>query len=136
MPILDKDKALSLYNQGLTLSKIAKACGVSNHTIRRWLDSSNLHIKQAYANFKPSKSKLDDDLIYKLFRDGLSDANIAVQPNYWYVDKDGWVMHKKTLWNHSRKMKLTEAGYAEAYGFTKIWGKEKYKYTKELQNGK
>ena len=56
----------------------------------------------------------------------------TVQPNYWYIDKDGWVMHKKTLWNHAKKMSSNEADYAEVYGFTKIWGKEKYKYTKEV----
>jgi hypothetical protein len=56
----------------------------------------------------------------------------VVEPNYWYVDSGGWVMHKKTLWNHAKSLALTESEYAEKNGFTKVWGKEKYKFTKTL----
>jgi hypothetical protein len=55
-----------------------------------------------------------------------------VEPNYWYVDSAGWAMHKKTLWNHARSLKLSEPEYAAKNGFTKVWGKEKYKFTKVL----
>jgi len=51
----------------------------------------------------------------------------TVKPSYWYV-KDGWVMHKKTLWDHASKMGLSENEFADKNGYTKILGKEKYKY--------
>lgn len=51
-----------------------------------------------------------------------------VPPDYWYVDKDGWVMHKKTLWNRATNLKLSELEYAEQKGYKKIWGKEKNKF--------
>jgi hypothetical protein len=43
-------------------------------------------------------------------------------PDYWYVDKDGYVMHKKTLYNRAINLKLTEAEFAEKYGYMKKWG--------------
>ena len=51
-----------------------------------------------------------------------------VASDYWYKDSDGYVCHKKTLWNHAKKMSMTESQYCEKYGFTKILGKEKYRY--------
>ena len=58
--------------------------------------------------------------------------NRVVEPNYWYVDQSGWVMHKKTLWNHAKSLKLSESDYAAQNGYTKVWGKEKYKFTKVI----
>ena len=52
--------------------------------------------------------------------------------NYWVSKKKpktpNHVMHKKTLWDHASKMKLSEAEYAIQFGFIKIAGKEKFKY--------
>jgi GNAT superfamily N-acetyltransferase len=55
-----------------------------------------------------------------------------VEPNYWYVNEDGWIKHKKTLWNHAKKMGLSEVDYATKYNYTKVFGKEKYKFSKVL----
>jgi len=63
------------------------------------------------------------------------ELNRVVEPNYWYVDSDGWVMHKKTLWNHAKKMKMSESKYAIQNGFIKVWGKEKFKFIKRLKFG-
>jgi transposase len=60
------------------------------------------------------------------------ELNRIVEPNYWYVSDDGFVMHKKTLWNHAKKMSMTESEYASKYGYSKVWGKEKYKFVKKL----
>jgi hypothetical protein len=51
-----------------------------------------------------------------------------VKPDYWYCDKDGYIMHKKTLWDHALKMGKTEQEYSYEYGYQKIWGKEKHRY--------
>ena len=50
------------------------------------------------------------------------------KPSYWYADADGYVMHKKTLWDHATKMQLSETEYAEKYGYTKILGKPKHRF--------
>jgi len=54
-----------------------------------------------------------------------------VKPDYWYVNNDGWVMHKKTLYNHAVKMKMKERDYATEYGYHKVWGKEKLRFVFE-----
>ena len=53
-----------------------------------------------------------------------------VPPSYWYVDKDGYVMHKKTLWNHANSLKMTENDFASKHEYTKVTGKEKIRYIK------
>lgn len=56
-----------------------------------------------------------------------------VPKSYWYVDKEGYVMHKKTLYNHARKMKIKESTYAIQNGYNRIWGKKKLRYIKYLR---
>lgn len=51
-----------------------------------------------------------------------------VKPDYWYRSVDGWVMHKKTLYNHAKSLNLTEAQFAGMYEYTKVWGKEKLRF--------
>ena len=57
----------------------------------------------------------------------------ATHPDYWYVSKDGWVMHKKTLYNQARKMSMVEADYAAAYGYQRVYGGEKLRFIYERQ---
>jgi len=48
-----------------------------------------------------------------------------VMPDYWYVDGDGFVMNKKTLYQRARKMSMRESDFAEKYGYVKKWGGKK-----------
>lgn len=50
------------------------------------------------------------------------------KPDYWYVSQDGWVMHKKTLWNRAVNLSMREAEYADAFGYSKVWGLPKKKF--------
>jgi hypothetical protein len=52
----------------------------------------------------------------------------VVPPSYWYVDKDGYIMHKKTLWDHAKSLRMTEKQFAEQKGYMKVHGFEKYRY--------
>jgi len=51
-----------------------------------------------------------------------------VKPTYWYVDSNGWVMHKKTLYEHARSLRMTENEFAQKYDYKKIFGAEKNRY--------
>jgi len=51
-----------------------------------------------------------------------------VRPDYWYVGEDGWVMHKKTLYNHARQINMKEKDYAAKHGYMKIYGKKKLRF--------
>lgn len=41
--------------------------------------------------------------------------------SYFYIKKDGWKMHKKTLYNQARGAHLKEAEFAKKFGYQKIW---------------
>jgi hypothetical protein len=49
----------------------------------------------------------------------------TVPSDYWYVDKQGYVMHKRTLYGKAIKMKMTEAEFAESKGYIRKYGGEK-----------
>lgn len=51
-----------------------------------------------------------------------------VRPDYHYVGRDGFVVHKKTLYNHASRINLREKEYAEANGYLKVFGREKKKF--------
>jgi hypothetical protein len=51
-----------------------------------------------------------------------------VDPDYWYSSPDGWIMHKKTLYNHARSLKMDETSFAEKLGYKKVWGSKKLRF--------
>lgn len=55
-----------------------------------------------------------------------------VKPDYWYADNEGYICHKKTLWNHAKKMSMTEGEYCEKYNYVKVWGDKKFRYVFDL----
>lgn len=57
-----------------------------------------------------------------------------VDPDYWYVSVDGWVMHKKTLYNHAVSNHMKEGDYAIKNGYVKVWGKEKLRFIFKRKN--
>jgi len=50
----------------------------------------------------------------------------TVVPDYWYVDIDGFVMHKKTLYQRAKTMSMKESDFAKEYGYHKKWGGKKF----------
>jgi len=55
-----------------------------------------------------------------------------VPPDYWYVKDDGWVMHKKALYDHAKGLRMSERDYAEKMGYRKVFGKKKLRFIYEL----
>lgn len=53
----------------------------------------------------------------------------TTEPDYWYVNRDGFVMHKKTLYNRAVNLKLSEAAFAIEYGYSKKYGGAKLCFT-------
>lgn len=52
--------------------------------------------------------------------------------DYWYVDSNGYVCHKKTIWNKANQMKMTEQQYINTYDYVKVWGGKKYRYSYKI----
>lgn len=55
-----------------------------------------------------------------------------VPSDYWYIDKDGFVMHKRTLYGRAVKMGITEAEFAKRFEYIKKYGGEKLCFIKSL----
>ena len=51
-----------------------------------------------------------------------------VRPDYHYINKDGYVIHKRTLYSHASKNCHSESEYANMNDYTKVFGKEKTKF--------
>ena len=56
----------------------------------------------------------------------------TVEPDYFYIDGGGWVMHKRTLWGRASKMSMSESEYAAKHGMVKKYGGEKLCFTHGL----
>jgi len=51
-----------------------------------------------------------------------------VRPDYHYLSPDGFVVHKKTLYDHASRNSRSESDYAESFGYVKVFGKSKVKF--------
>lgn len=52
--------------------------------------------------------------------------------SYFYLDSDGYPMHKKTLFNHAHKMHMKELEFASKYNYKKVPVSKKLRYVKFL----
>lgn len=53
----------------------------------------------------------------------------TIKPDYYYINEEGFLMNKKTLYNRAVRMSMKEKEYAKKFGYEKKIGKEKYKYS-------
>lgn len=131
-----KEIATSL---GYTVSEVLELSRFCIHpkyqkkNLGTWLLArARLHVKKLNPAIKCLVSFADSTYnhVGTIYKADNWELNRVVEPNYWYVDANGWVIHKKTLWNHASKMSIKESDYASKNGYTQVWGKEKYKYIK------
>lgn len=54
-----------------------------------------------------------------------------VPSDYWYVDENGYVMHKRKLYKHASKMSMKESEFAESRGYRKVFGSKKIRFVIE-----
>ena len=66
-----------------------------------------------------------DGTVYKA-SNFINDSIVPI--DYWYVDNNGWKMHKKTLYGHAKSLKQTEKEFADSNGYIKVYGKEKKRW--------
>jgi hypothetical protein len=93
--------------------------------IRRTLKLIDCNLVIAYADTTVGHS----GAIYKASNFQL---HHLVPADYWYIDTQGYVMHKRTLYGRAIKDHLTESGFAEKYGYIKKYGGEKLCFVKYL----
>jgi hypothetical protein len=95
------------------------------------------YIKQNHGNIKLLVSFCDSTYnhIGTIYKASNWTLDGEVPQDYWYVDKEGYVCHKKTLWNKAVSFKLTESQYCEKYGYKKVWGGKKLRFIYPLKSG-
>lgn len=52
----------------------------------------------------------------------------VVPPDYHYVSSEGFIVHKKTLYDHAVRNGSKETEYADKFGYVKAFGKSKIKF--------
>jgi hypothetical protein len=137
-PITRNESATRLGLKPGELLELTRLCIHPGYQIKNfasWMISKSIKlIKNKHQHIKKLISFADstfnhDGVIYKASNwklDGI------VEPSYWYVDKDGYVMHKKTLWDHAKSLKMTEQQFASDYGYNRVDGMQKYRYIYEM----
>ncbi len=54
------------------------------------------------------------------------------QVSYYYLDQNGAILHKKTVWDHAKKMKVAETDYATTQSLRKIVSEPKTIFIRRL----
>jgi very-short-patch-repair endonuclease len=55
------------------------------------------------------------------------------RPSYYYIDNNNNIFHKKTLWDHAKKNRMSEEDYALKHSFLRINTEPKKKFIKWLK---
>jgi len=50
------------------------------------------------------------------------------KPNYMYQSPDGYLIHKKTVWDRAKKLNNSEEEYSKNHSYLKVWSKKKYRF--------
>lgn len=53
-------------------------------------------------------------------------------PNYMYRSHDGYLAHKRQVWDRAIKLSMSEKEYATQFGYTKVWSPPKNRYVLSL----
>lgn len=95
---------------------IAKSLRALNNSVKLIIAYADATIGHVGTVYKASGFKLDH----------------MVDSDYWYIDSDSYVMHKRTLYGKAVKMKMSEAEFANKNGYVRVYGGRKYCYVKHL----
>lgn len=118
-------------NEITEISRFAIADNRHKRNFASWLISRTIKLGQIVKKIIAFADTTfgHDGTIYKAVG---FDLDGEVAPSYWYVDNNGWVMHKKTLYEHARSIRMTESEFAMKNGYNKIYGAKKLRYVKCL----
>lgn len=140
----DKLIAVAIYSHPVR-QNIAQSLGIHNEEIRE-LARFCIHPNYQMYNFGSwflSRSIRLLPYIYKciisycdstfnhngaLYRAANFKCDKVIGSDYWYVSYDGWVMHKKTLYNHAVTLGITESEFAAKHQYKKVYGGEKSRF--------
>lgn len=132
-PLVRQNVRTNQFNQkeSLELSRLCIHPNYQKKNLASWFVSRC--IKKLSDDIKLIISYCDttynhDGAVYKSLNFKLDGV---VPSDYWYVDENGWVIHKRKLYSHAVKMSMKESQFAELYGYKKVFGGEKLRFILE-----
>ena len=123
------------YNEILELTRFCIHPQYQKRNLASWFISRCIKkLKSEYKQYKCLISFADTTFNHNggIYKASNWEFDGEVNPSYWYVDKDGSRIHKKTLWNQARDYHTTEVEFAKMFKYTKVPGKKKYRYLYKL----
>lgn len=117
-------------NEIVELSRFCIHPSYQKKNLGSWFISRCIKGLKALKNYKLIISYADrthnhDGALYKASN---FELHGKVDPDYWYQNDQGWVMHKRTLYGKAVKLSMKESEYAEKYGYNKVYGLGKLRF--------
>jgi len=133
-PITRKQSADRLelkYDELIEYTRLCIHPSYQKKNFATWLTAK--FIKKIRNDFQNAKAiiafaDLSHNHVGTIYKAGNWEFNGVVPPSYWYLDVDGFVWHKKTVYNKAVKSDMKESEFACQNELSKIYGKEKYRY--------
>lgn len=115
------------YNDDVfEISRLAIAVDIQCENLASWFISKTMRMVDASTIISYSDTSAGHTgTVYKASNfkmDGI------VAPDYHYVSPSGARYHKKTVWDRSKRFKMTEVAYAELHGLRKITTGHKHRW--------
>lgn len=112
--------------------------GFISHNLASWfLSRATITIEAQQPHVKIIVSFADvsfdhSGTIYKAagwINDGVADET------YWYIDVEGHVLHKRTLYRHAKSIRMVESEFADKFGYKRVWTGKKLRFIKVINHG-
>ncbi len=126
-------KQVMKYKEVMELTRFAIHPSYKRQNLASWT------LSRSYAFLPPTVKRLITfaDTTYghtgTIYRSSNWRADGTIRPDYFYKHQDGFIMHKKTLWNQARKMKQSEDEYAAKNNYKKCVGGPKHRFIYDLR---
>lgn len=120
------------YSSTLELSRFCIHPRFHHENLGSWFLSKSIKLLPRHITTIISYSDLTHNHTGGLYKASNFKINHIVKPDYWYVKENGWVLHKKTVYNRAKLEGLKENEYARRENLKKVKGKEKicFRYDK------
>lgn len=109
----------------LELSRFCIHPNYQKHNLGSWFMSKAIKMLPTHIKTIISYSDLTHNHNGGLYKASNFKIDHIVKPDYWYARENGWILHKKTVYNKAKSAGLRESEYAKQENLKKVKGKEK-----------
>lgn len=129
----NEERRIKLVRQNLpydnaTTLELSRFCihpNYQKHNLGSWFLSKAIKMLPTHIKTIISYSDLTHNHNGGLYKASNFKIDHIVKPDYWYARENGWILHKKTVYNKAKSAGLRESEYAKQENLKKVKGKEK-----------